>query len=176
MICLRPNATAVTCFAGRPRASASPHGSLKPRCRSRCAMENANKVLEPASRITGNNPKHLRQRSATALSNGARTEFRYRIFNTTLIVARSSFAVACSSASIHFRSPHWRLVRLCRHYARDSYIDGRFSLANSISFNLSPGRVPIKAISISRPGSSPESRIMRSARSTILMGWPILST
>ena len=36
--------------------------------------------MEPASRITGNNHGHLGPRSARALSNGARTEFRYRIF------------------------------------------------------------------------------------------------
>ena len=50
------------------------------------------------------------------------------------------------------------------------------SPANRISFSRSPGRMPVNTTSMSRPGSRPDSRIIRSARSTILTGWPMLST
>ena len=50
------------------------------------------------------------------------------------------------------------------------------SRANRISCSRSPGLMPMNLISISRPGSRPERRIMRSARSTIFTGCPMLRT
>ena len=50
------------------------------------------------------------------------------------------------------------------------------SRANRISCRRSPGRMPVNLISMSRPGSRPLRRMMRSARSTIFTGWPMLST
>ena len=50
------------------------------------------------------------------------------------------------------------------------------SRANRISCSRSPGRMPVNVISMSRPGSRPDRRMMRSARSTIFTGCPMLST
>jgi hypothetical protein len=48
--------------------------------------------------------------------------------------------------------------------------------AKRTSCMRSPGRAPVNTMSTSRPGSSPASRIIRSARSTIFTGCPMLST
>ena len=50
------------------------------------------------------------------------------------------------------------------------------SSANRISLSRSPGLMPVNTISISRCGSRPARRIMRSASSTIFTGCPMLST
>src|SRR3981081_1379438 len=67
-------------------------------------------------------------RAATPLPvDGARTEFRYRIFqyrpDSGAIIFRCRLLQRLDPFS---QCPHGRLVRLCRHYARDSYVDGGF--------------------------------------------------
>lgn len=49
---------------------------------------------------------------------------------------------------------HWRLIRLGRHNAGNTDSIVGSSLANRISFNRSPGRMPVKTISMSWPGCS----------------------
>ena len=98
-------------------------------------------------------------------------------FSTARMVARSSPAMACSSAASQLRSEAigGSLGLAAMIPATPISIVGS-SVANRISFSRSPGRIPLKTISISCPGCRPDSRIMRSARSTILTGWPMLST
>jgi len=66
------------------------------------------------------------------------------------MVARSSLAIACSSASIH-----WRNVRIGGSFGFAAMTPATpismvgSSLANRISFSRSPGRIPVKTISIS---------------------------
>jgi hypothetical protein len=72
------------------------------------------------------------------------------------MVERSSFAMARSSASTHWRNA---CIRGSFGFAAITpatpiSIVGS-SLANRISFSRSPGRIPLKTISISCPGSSP---------------------
>ena len=47
---------------------------------------------------------------------------------------------------------------------------------NSFSSSFSPGRMPVNSIAMSLSGSSPESRIMSLASSTIGTGSPMFST
>ena len=97
--------------------------------------------------------------------------------STPKITERSSRARPCSSAASQPRiASSDGLTGLAATMPSMPIGAVGSSRANSISCRRSPGRMPVKVMSMSRPGSRPESRIIRSARSTIFTGWPMLST
>ena len=97
--------------------------------------------------------------------------------STPKITERSSRASPCSSAASHPRmASSGGLTGSAATMPSMPIGTVGSSRANRISCRRSPGRMPVKTMSMSRPGSRPDSRISRSARSTILTGCPMLRT